>query len=281
MPTTLNVTKEYRILNVDPRAIREEKGFNVRSKYDKDEIETLMKDIIKNGLKKPLHGKRVAKDDFIITDGHRRRRAILMAIEKGHDIKYVKFIPEAKGYSEENRILDLVTMNSGKPLNPVEEAEVFTRLNKFGWSQEVIAEHIGMTQAHVSGRMKIQDFSRYVKDLLIDKIITVSLAETVVDNYPTIEDQKKTLQAAIKKMKEVGRKKVMGKDVKKPRRKPVSAPQTQDRVGKYHKLFEDTIVIMKEKKWTKKKIDKVSAIMKLLDSKDSQAMYRGFSKMAL
>jgi ParB/RepB/Spo0J family partition protein len=280
-----NAPKEMRIQRIDPRAIREEKGFNVRLKYEEEEINELKNSIIKQGVKVSLRGKKIAKNDYVLTDGHRRHRAVMKAIKEGHDIKYVPFTLEPKNYSEEHRIADLITMNSGKALNPVEEAEVFQRLKKFGWTQEEIADHIGKTQAHVSGRLKVAEFSKYIKGLLVDKVIKTNLALEITENFPNVEDQKKALTPAIKKMKEAGQKKVVAQNIKPPRKKKETSSNitlgSQERTGKYHKLFDDTIQLMTEKKWQKRKIDKVKAIKKLLDSKDPQAMFRGFSKMAL
>ncbi len=110
--TELNKTKRTDVFKVDPRCISVDPEFNVREDFG--DIEELMMSILKDGVKQPLRGRRTT-DGFILTDGHRRFKAIQTALAAGHLIPLVPIFPEHRSYSEEQRVADMVILNSGKP----------------------------------------------------------------------------------------------------------------------------------------------------------------------
>lgn len=133
---------------LDPREIEIEDGFNVRTDFG--DIERLMKSIIENGTESlaPLLVRKDG-DHIYLIDGHRRLKAILRAIEKGHEIKSVPCQLEANITSEERRTLNLIIRNDGKPLTPLEEARVISRLVNFGWTEKDVAVKTGRSQTHI------------------------------------------------------------------------------------------------------------------------------------
>lgn len=129
--------------NLDEVAIEE--GFNVR--YDYGDIKGLAQSIIENGIKVPLKGK-IQDDVVVITDGHRRLKAVEYAYQQGYtDIK-IPVVREGRT-SEEDRVLGLILYNEGKPLTMLEEAEVYKRLEDWGWKAADIARKVGKSKTHI------------------------------------------------------------------------------------------------------------------------------------
>ncbi|MGL5074881.1 MAG: ParB/RepB/Spo0J family partition protein, partial [Waterburya sp.] len=121
--------------------------YNVR--YDYGDIKELASSIAENGIKVPLRGYKEG-DLFYITSGHRRYKAMQLLDKKGYTELNAPFIPEARGYGEEQRTVDLILTNDGKKLTMLEEAEVVHRLmNNFGKKMKEVAKQIGKSVAHV------------------------------------------------------------------------------------------------------------------------------------
>lgn len=71
-------TKKNDLLKVDPRNIVIEEGFNEREEYG--DIEGLCQSIIEVGQLEAVKGYKMrGEEKYVLTDGHRRFRAIMMA----------------------------------------------------------------------------------------------------------------------------------------------------------------------------------------------------------
>lgn len=251
----MNKTKKTDLFKVDPRCMIEvDPDFNVRDDYG--DLDELMLSIIKDGVKQPLRGQRT-KNGFLLTDGHRRYQAVMKAIENGHDIPLVPIFPEPRSYTQEQRVADMVTLNSGKPLTALEEAKAFNRLiENHGWTQKQIAQKFGKTQAHVSNTLKLLHMGDYLKECLQGDLIKASLAIQVVKNHPEEKKQEQIVRAAVQKMKLVGKKRISEGHVTPDKKR-----------SRYHKLFTQSIDLMTEKKYPAEKVEKVQMIMEALDAK--------------
>jgi len=119
-------------------------GWNVRDKTVAywEAIDALAQDIIAKGVTEPLKGyydKSLQR--FVITNGHRRRDALVVAQDKyGVTGIKVPVIPEDRYANETDRLETLIRSNSGVPLTALETAEVFRRLHNHGRSLEEIAK---------------------------------------------------------------------------------------------------------------------------------------------
>jgi len=249
----LNKTKKSDLLKVDPRSISIDESFNVREEYG--DIDELKLSIIKEGVKQPLRGRRDG-NGFILTDGYRRLRAITQALKEGYEIPLVPIFPEIRGYTDKQRVADIIIYNSGKPLTAVEEAKVYERLMGFGMKQSDIAKKFGKTQSHVSNRLKLLQMSEFLRECLNKDLIKASLAIQIVKNYPEEDKQEKIVESAIEKMKLVGKKRISENHVTPEKKR-----------SRYHKLFTESIEIMKGQSVTQDKIEKVQLIMESLDAK--------------
>lgn len=171
------------IFKIDPRLITEEPGFNVRLTYDG--IEELADSIQNEGLKVPLQI--YNKGDFLhVKDGHRRLRAINVALSRGVDIQSVPCI-YMSGESEEQRTFDLITCNSGTPLTKLEHGIVFLRLQNFGYNQTDIAKRIAKSPAYVNQCVALANTPKKVQDLLSSGVVNDS---TVLATIGTVDESK-------------------------------------------------------------------------------------------
>jgi len=172
-------------------------GFNVRENMG--DLKALAGSIMENGVKLPLQGyklkdKNEAGDDvYAITNGHRR----YAALESINDPAiFIPFIVEPRGYKEEDRTFDLLTLNDGKPLGMLEEAEAFRRLMDFGWKEKDIAKKIGKSATHVVNCMLLMTATDKVKKLVNDDKVSATLVVEMLKKADPKEVEKDLIAGA-------------------------------------------------------------------------------------
>jgi ParB family transcriptional regulator, chromosome partitioning protein len=182
-------TKRTDILSVDPRNIIVKDGFNIRQ--DMGDIEALSQSIVESGLQVPLKAKKVTGEDkYELVDGHRRLRAVMLAIENGHDIKFVEVMP-FKG-SEEDQVFSMIITGTGqKPLNEIEQSEAVKRLTNFGYTVEDIARKIGKSLPHVYNLLSLANAPKKIRDFVMSGLIS---GGTVVQIVREVKDEKEQLK---------------------------------------------------------------------------------------
>lgn len=170
----------------DPRLLKIEPSYNVRdldAPDEREDLKELKESIRANGVRVPLEVRLVDDDVFIIA-GHRRHKAVMELIGEGEPIKAVPVIPEPKNTSPEDRIINLVVSNSGKPLKPLEVAEVVRRLVAFGWEKQQIAARLGKSASAISGYLDMIAMPEPVKEQVRENVISATEAAKVVKNLP-------------------------------------------------------------------------------------------------
>lgn len=142
-----------------------EPGFNVRDiDYGADpeavalldpDIVVLATQIAESGIRLPGTGAMVG-DKFRLTDGHRRRCALLLALRRGllsPDDPFALFpvLPEPQRHGADRRILDMLVLNTGKPLSILEQGAAFVRLldAHAEWTESRLADTTGLSITHV------------------------------------------------------------------------------------------------------------------------------------
>jgi hypothetical protein len=143
------------LFSVVPNLLLEEEGFNTRGAFCDDYYERpdimvgirALADAYKRGDYVPPIIVKVRDGSVFVREGHRRRRAILLAISEGADIRKIQVL-EHKGDEAEQTLL-IATSNDGMPLTPLEKAVTYGRLSKWGWSDQEISERVGRTAEHV------------------------------------------------------------------------------------------------------------------------------------
>lgn len=210
----INKTKRSDVLYIDPKLVKIEEGFNTRNDYG--DIEELSNSIIENGVRVPLRGYK-EDEHYILTDGHRRFKAVNLALEKGIDIARMPFISEKKKSLEE-RIFDILVFNDGKQLTPLELGETYKRLTSYGYNATEISKKIGKTIKHVSDMIKVACSTKELKKLINDGLISASLVAEIkskVKNDEEAEEIIKTVSTIKKEDAKNGntKEKVTKKDV--------------------------------------------------------------------
>lgn len=231
MPTKETILKEKKndLYHVDPRLIDVEEGFNIREDFG--DIKGLAKDIKENGVRVPMRGRRNG-ERFILTDGERRWRSCQILISEGEEFR-VPFILESKGTSEEDRLADMFSMNTGKNLNMLEMANGIAKFLKLNYTEEEIAVKIAKSRIFISNCITLLETPKSVKTLIKENKITPTLvldifrknkfdkAVSIIEelngkmfneDFPSIEieedNDKKTSKKPIKKKKKITAKRV-------------------------------------------------------------------------
>lgn len=181
---------EHALIKVD--AIEAIPGWNVRQETEdlQEHIRGLAASIREIGLQEPIsvfyadndHGKTKA----YIIDGHNRFKAICLVNEEdrqnGQEIT-VKGVPcfIKNKLSEAERTLQMLVMNSGKPLEPLEIALVFDRLhNNFGWSIEEIAKKGNVSIGDVYNKLALANAPQELIDLIKKGVVSPTLVQSVI-----------------------------------------------------------------------------------------------------
>lgn len=102
----------------------------------------------------------------LIRAGHCRYRAALLAVSEGAEILALPALPEARGTTDADRALELITGNSGKPLEALEQAEVIKRLISFDWDMDKIALRLGRSRQWVSDLLTLAEAPESVRKLV-------------------------------------------------------------------------------------------------------------------
>lgn len=210
----------------DPRMLKIDAGYNIRdldSPEEREELDTLKEMIRSNGVKTPLEV-RLRDDDVIIVAGHRRHRAVMELIAEGEDIKSVPVLPEAKGTSEADRVVNLVLSNSGKPLKPLQTAEVVRRLVAFGWDKTQIAQRLGWKSvATVAQHLDMLAMPEAVKNHVRQGEISATTARRLAKSELSPEEQEELIKSNIAENKRIAPKgrstKVTAKTLKRDKAK--------------------------------------------------------------
>lgn len=176
-------------LMMDPRILQVDEGYNLRDLTTPDEMEDLdqlARDIANNGF---LAGKpitiRLKDDGAFVVDGHRRRAATMIAIEKyGADIASIPCIAEPKGTNEADRTADIFVSNNGKPLNALAKVKGIKRLQAWGWDNETIAKRCGLGSAqNVENYLVLGAASVAVQEMVRNDEVSASTAVNTVRKH--------------------------------------------------------------------------------------------------
>ena len=228
-PTTF---EKETYLMVDPKLIVNDEKKNPRIEYGA--IEELMLSIIENGIRNPLKG--YEKDGkIILKDGHRRMRAVNLALERGKKIERIPVIVEKRTMNDEERTLEYIIYNDGKPLTMMEQAEVIRRLMNFGWKVTDVVKKTGKARGYIENLIMLNQSPMKVQHHIQEGRIS---AHTVIQIMQAVKgDAEKALmevEVAIQKAKDSGKEKATPKHVEAKKVKGQS-------FGKFYKWAEEIV----------------------------------------
>jgi len=235
-------TKRGEMFNISPFNIVVEDNFNVRK--DMGDLEGLMNSILANGQLEPIMVHKVAGEEkYVLTDGHRRFAAIMLAIEKGNTIPYVKAI-KVSGNAEDRLFAMVITGTDKKPLTVLEEAEAYKRLVSLGYEVKNIAERTGKSFPHIYNALKLADVPKKLKNAIESGAISATTVSQLIREVKEGEDVVAIVETAIAaakkqpdgKVKKVTKKEVVTVAKKEGKLKSEKAPTTP--MGKLEAAYE-------------------------------------------
>lgn len=224
---------QYRL---SPYDLNVKEGWNARA-HDFDENDpqdvSLAQSIAEVGVKQTLTAYWEDGKAYV-SDGHRRLAASIVAIEKyGADKDMtVPVITENRAADEAERVFSQIVRNSGKPLAPLEQGQVFKRLMDLGWSDSTIGKKAGVSRVHVSNLIALVEAPKALTELVRAGDVSSTLAITTLNKHKG--DAKVAageLKEAVKEAKKSGKTRATAKHVRKaaekqqPKSGAVTAPR--------------------------------------------------------
>lgn len=205
--------KKTDILLVQLESIDIEEGFNVREDFG--DIDSLAKQIAKQGQKQPLKGVRNG-NRITLTAGHRRLQAIKIANEKyGAKIERATVMTERA--DAKTRVLEMLIDGDGsKPLTNPEMIKGITRLLEMGVSRKEIIDSLGLglSQAQKYNLVAAAEAPDVVKKMIEKGLISTAKVNDLQRKTSSDEELIEVAQEFVEnKNKEAGEKKVKKKSI--------------------------------------------------------------------
>lgn len=200
--------------------IHEEPGFNLRREGEdlESSIEALCAFILDGGQLPPLEVRPRAEGGVFVVDGHRRSRALRLAVERGYPaadedgalwVSVVAFTG-----NDADRVARVITSQEGRKLEPLELAEGYKRLALFGWDAERIAQKVGKTRQHVDQMLVLASANSDVHQLVASGAVAAATAVAVIREHG--EGAGKVLGGELEKAQAQGKGKVTAGTMKGP-----------------------------------------------------------------
>ena len=150
--------------------------FQPRIQFKEDEdFEELVKSIKERGILQPILVRKKGEDLYECVAGERRLRAAKKA--------GLKEVPAViKNFTDEEVLLIALIENlQRKNLNPLEEALGYKNLiEKFGYTQEEIAEKVGKDRATVANLLRLLKLPSIIQEDLLEERLTVGHAKALL-----------------------------------------------------------------------------------------------------
>ncbi|MDR5805265.1 ParB/RepB/Spo0J family partition protein [Caballeronia sp. LZ001] len=193
-------------------AIRLRPGFNDARSSDPEyaqHVRELADSIKANGFyrHKPLTVLAAADGFLYLSDGHSRFAALQLANEEGANIEAVPVVNEARGTTDEDRIVGLITNNSGKRLTPYGEGLVCKTLIGRGLSEKEISRRTGFPLAKVLNVLSLVGAPKPIRDMVTSGKVSATTAIKTMRQHGT--GAVAALEKGVKRASEAGKSKVM------------------------------------------------------------------------
>lgn len=266
-PVEFNKETKSNFYKIDPRAL----VFGDNPRVDYGDMESLKESIRENGVLEPIKVRKHKEDDgtvrYQVKHGNRRGKAVMMLLEEGVDVARIPAVFVTKDYTEESELLDHFILNSGKPMTPYEEAVIFNKLEKMGWTQMEISKKIGKTPTHISNMIKISKTPKKIRDAMAAGYISTSLVLELMYQYK--DDAEQVILDAIAIAKDLGLKKVTNKTAQKTTTAKKNAP-----VSKQMKKINAALENVVEDEEVEK-LEKAKEIIRLVeDTQDTDVLVK-------
>jgi len=199
---------------LSPADIEEDPGWNVREENEglALHIRELADSIKEVGVLQPLTA---YMNDGVptVTDGHCRLLAVKLAISEGAEIAGVPVRLEERYANEADRVLSMLTRNSGRKLTIPEQAEVVRRLLAYNWSEDMISRKTGSSRQHIGTLIKYLSSPAEVQEMVKNGEVSATTAVNTIRKEGN--EAVKTLKEGVEKARQEGKKKATSKHLKK------------------------------------------------------------------
>ena len=145
-----------------------------RKSFRDDQLAELMESIREHGLIQPLVVRKVGDRMELIAGERRFRACSKLGLAE---------VPVIEREASDRDVLEMALIENlqREDLNPIEEAEAYTRLaREFAMRQEDIARRVGKNRATVANAMRLLDLAPTVRDLLAGGRITTGHAKALL-----------------------------------------------------------------------------------------------------
>lgn len=141
--------RDNKVLNVSTIQIRPNRT-QPRRNFDEEELRSLSRSIVENGILQPLVVRRINSTEFELIAGERRLRAAIMA-----GLSKVPCVVHKCG-DKDSALLALIENLQRTDLNMFEEARGIARLiRKYGLTQDQAAVKLGKKQSTVANKLRL------------------------------------------------------------------------------------------------------------------------------
>lgn len=216
LPEEIRKEKRKDTYEVDPRRLLADHTDNWRTEYG--DLEPLKQIIRENGVPGEISGIRLNQDGEVYfkvkKDGFRRAKAIAELLEEGTDPGMVPFRVLPKDYSEEQRTLDMLLSNGGKPFTALEEGRVFVELEeKYEYSRKKIGAKFGKTEPHVCNMIQLAKNGGVLVEEVEAGHISTTSAVKVMKAVPDEKQRKQVVAKGLEIAAGRGKTKATDKDL--------------------------------------------------------------------
>lgn len=201
-----HLTRGKETFKVDFDKIKVRKGWNVRTDYG--DIDGLAASILENGLQNPLKGDLLPDGTFVLSDGHRRHKAIELLNKTGSDYGKVDVVLNAAKATDESRLIQMWVANDSKELTAIEKAEVCKRLTNLGYKPQDIAQKFGISRMQVDNYLTMAGLSIEEKQAIQEGTIKPTAAVKLAKKVKSADERKKIIKSAKESGKTVKQKNI-------------------------------------------------------------------------
>ncbi|MBQ3265379.1 MAG: ParB/RepB/Spo0J family partition protein [Ruminococcus sp.] len=145
----MQLGRDNKVLNISTIQIRPNRT-QPRRNFDEEELKSLSRSIVENGILQPLVVRRINSTEFELIAGERRLRAAVMA-----GLSKVPCVVHKCG-DKDSALLALIENLQRTDLNMFEEARGIARLiRKYGLTQEQAAIKLGKKQSTIANKLRL------------------------------------------------------------------------------------------------------------------------------
>lgn len=217
------IGRDNKVLNIATIQIRPNRT-QPRRNFDEEELKSLSRSIVENGILQPLVVRRINNTEFELIAGERRLRAAIMA-----GLSKVPCVVH-KCSDKDSALLALIENLQRADLNMFEEARGIARLiRKYGLTQEQAAIKLGKKQSTIANKLRLlrlgfeeQEWiltanlsERHARALLRinDENLRRDILSRIINDNMSVNDAENLVNEALMKKPEVSEKKAVERKV--------------------------------------------------------------------